>query len=63
VSGPPDARDRCPDTPHALGQGLVEYGLILALMAVVAVVVLVFFGDAIAAALEIIADEIDRASR
>ena len=44
------------------GQGLVEYSLILALMAVVAVVALVFFGDAIAAALQFIGDEIDRSS-
>ena len=44
------------------GQGLVEYGLILSLIALVAVVALVFFGDQLAAALELIGDEIDRAS-
>ena len=44
------------------GQGLVEYSLILALMAVVAVVALVFFGDGIAAVLQLIGDEIDRSS-
>ena len=44
------------------GQGLVEYGLILSLIAVVAVIALVFFGDQLAAALELIGDEIDRAS-
>ncbi len=63
MSGPPHARDGRPDAIHAVGQGLVEYGLILSLMAVVAVVALVFFGDAIAAALQLIGDEIDRASR
>ena len=44
------------------GQGLVEYSLILALMVVVAVIALVFFGDAIAATLQLIGDEIDRTS-
>jgi Flp pilus assembly pilin Flp len=44
------------------GQGLVEYTLILALIAIVAIVALVFFGDAIAALLQIIGDEIDKAS-
>ena len=48
---------------RAAGQGLVEYSLILALMAAVAVIALVFFGDAIALALQVIGDEIDRASR
>lgn len=48
---------------RAAGQGLVEYSLILALMAAVAVIALVFFGDAIAFALQVIGDEIDRASR
>jgi Flp pilus assembly pilin Flp len=44
------------------GQGLVEYGLILSLIAVVAIISLAFFGDQLAAALELIGDEIDRAS-
>ena len=44
------------------GQGLVEYGLILSLIVLVAVISLVFFGDQLAAALELIGDEIDRAS-
>ena len=44
------------------GQGLVEYGLILALSAVVAVVVLVFFGGTLSAVLEAIGEAIQRAS-
>ena len=46
----------------AAGQGLVEYTLILSLIAIVAIVALVFFGDAIAAMLRLIGDEIDRTS-
>jgi Flp pilus assembly pilin Flp len=45
-----------------VGQGLVEYGLILALSALVAVVVLVFFGGTISAVLEAIGQAIERAS-
>jgi Flp pilus assembly pilin Flp len=44
------------------GQGIVEYGLILALSAVVAVVVLVFFGGTLSAVLEVIGEAIERAS-
>ncbi len=44
------------------GQGLVEYGLILALSAAVAVVVLVFFGGTLSAVLEAIGEAIQRAS-
>jgi Flp pilus assembly pilin Flp len=44
------------------GQGLVEYGLILSLMAVAAVVILVFFGDLLAQILAAIGAAIDRAS-
>ena len=44
------------------GQGLVEYGLILTLSAVVAVVVLVFFGGTLSAVLEAIGEAIQRAS-
>jgi Flp pilus assembly pilin Flp len=44
------------------GQGLVEYGLILAGSAVVAVVVLVFFGGTLSAVLEAIGEAIERAS-
>jgi len=45
-----------------VGQGLVEYGLILVLSALVAVVVLVFFGGTISAVLEAIGEAIERAS-
>lgn len=45
------------------GQGLVEYGLILGLGALVAVVVLFFFGDAVREVLRFIADLIDAATR
>ena len=44
------------------GQGLVEYGLILALSAVVAVVVLVFFGGTLSVVLEAIGKAIEGAS-
>jgi Flp pilus assembly pilin Flp len=43
------------------GQGLVEYGLILSLIVVVAIITLVFFGDAVAAALNFIGQVIDSA--
>ena len=45
----------------AAGQGLVEYGLILTLVVVVAVVALVFFGPQLAWALSLIGTEIDKA--
>ena len=41
------------------GQGLVEYGLILGLAALVTVIALVFFGGAIATALSLLGDAID----
>ena len=44
------------------GQGIVEYGLILALSAMVAMVVLVFFGGALSAVLQAIGEAIQRAS-
>jgi len=44
------------------GQGLVEYTLILSLIAAVAVIALVFFGDALTAILQLIGDEIDKSS-
>ena len=49
-------RDR-KDVPQA-GQGVVEYGLILAIMMVVCVVALVFFGDQLAAILGFIASRV-----
>ncbi len=44
------------------GQGLVEYGLILGLGALVALVVLVFFGDVVRDVLRFIADLVDAAT-
>ena len=44
------------------GQGLVEYGLILALSTVVAVVVLVFFGGTLSAVLEAFGQALDQAA-
>ena len=44
------------------GQGLVEYGLILALSTLVAVIVLVFFGGTLSAVLNAVGDAIDAAS-
>ena len=45
-----------------LGQGVVEYGLILALSALVAAVLLVFFGGTLSAILEVIGEAIEGAS-
>ncbi len=45
-----------------LGQGLVEYGLILAMTALVTIITLVFFGGAIATALSLIGSAIDSAT-
>ena len=44
------------------GQGIVEYGLILSLSAVLAVVLLVVFGGTLSAVLEAVGDAIDAAS-
>ena len=44
------------------GQGLVEYGLILSLTAVVATVILVVFGSQLAQVLDIIGSAIDSAT-
>ena len=44
------------------GQGLIEYSLILGLSALVAVVVLVFFGGTLSAVLEAIGQAIEQAS-
>jgi hypothetical protein len=45
-----------------LGQGVVEYGLILALSSLFALVLLVFFGGTLAAILDVIGEAIDQAS-
>ena len=42
------------------GQGLVEFGLIIALVVVIAVIALVFFGPQLAWALSLIGTEIDK---
>lgn len=47
---------------HERGQGIVEYGLILGGIAVVAVVTLVFFGDVVAHVLDLIGGAIDQAT-
>ena len=46
----------------AQGQGVVEYGLLLGLTALVTVVALVFFGGALATALSLIGQAIDSSS-
>jgi Flp pilus assembly pilin Flp len=57
---------RCSAAAVALGsprgQGVVEYGLILALSSLFAVVLLVFFGPTLAAILDVIGEAIDQAS-
>jgi Flp pilus assembly pilin Flp len=40
------------------GQGLIEYGLILAIMAVVCVVSLLFFGDQLSSLLSLVASAV-----
>ena len=54
----PERPLRPADRSGAAGQGLIEYGLILALMAVVCVVSLVFFGDQLSSLLSLIASVI-----
>jgi Flp pilus assembly pilin Flp len=49
-------------TPGARGQGLVEYGLILTLTAVLTTIWLVLFGGTVSDALTAIAVAIDRAT-
>ena len=51
-----------PDHRSARGQGIVEYGLIMALSALLALVLLVFFGGALSAFLQVVGDAIDAAS-
>jgi Flp pilus assembly pilin Flp len=51
--GPLPDRPRLPSPPQG-GQGLVEYGLILMIMAVVCVVSLLFFGDQLSFVLSLI---------
>ena len=56
---PPEAR---PATSLDAGQGVVEYGLILALSALVAAIVHLFFGGTLSAVLEAIGEMIEGAS-
>jgi Flp pilus assembly pilin Flp len=44
------------------GQGIVEYGLILALSALLAMILLVFFGGTLSAFLQVVGDAIDAGS-
>jgi Flp pilus assembly pilin Flp len=46
----------------SVGQGIVEYGLILSLSALLAIVLLVFFGGTLSAVLQAVGDAIDAAS-
>ena len=52
-----------PPRRQARGQGIVEYGLILGLSAVVTIVVLVFLGGTLSDVLAAIGRAIDAASR
>jgi Flp pilus assembly pilin Flp len=49
-----------PDRPSGAqgGQGVVEYGLILAIMLIVCVVALIFFGDQLSSILDFIASRV-----
>jgi Flp pilus assembly pilin Flp len=49
-------------TSRIRGQGIVEYGLILSLSALLAVVLLVFFGGTLSAFLQAVGDAIDAAT-
>ena len=51
----PRGRVRCARTA---GQGLIEYGLILSIMAIVCIVSLVFFGDQLSSLLSLIASAV-----
>ncbi len=51
-----------PDLGTGRGQGLVEYGLILALTSLLTVLILVVFGGTLADILDLIGDTIDSSS-
>jgi Flp pilus assembly pilin Flp len=55
---------RRPNPPERAirGQGIVEYGLILSLSALLALVLLVFFGGTLSVFLQVIGDAIDAGS-
>ena len=52
--------DRARGDERALGQGVVEFGLILAVAALVAVIAIVFFGAQLAAILDLIGAQVER---
>jgi Flp pilus assembly pilin Flp len=55
---PEARRTRILRANHQSGQGLIEYGLILALMAVVCAVSLLFFSDQLSSLLSLIASAV-----
>ncbi|MGD0123576.1 MAG: hypothetical protein ABSC46_13610 [Candidatus Limnocylindrales bacterium] len=57
VPARPAPRER-PASLCAAGQGLIEYGLILGIMAIVCIVSLVFFGDQLSSLLSLIASAV-----
>lgn len=57
----PDPRRPRPLPPGA-GQGIVEYGLILSGSALLAAILLLFFGGTVSAFLQVVGDAIDAAS-
>jgi Flp pilus assembly pilin Flp len=61
-SGRPRRPSGRPRRPAPTGQGIVEYGLILALSACLAVVLLVVFGGTLSAVLRAVGDAIDAAT-
>ena len=58
----PDEAVRGRDSWAERGQGIVEYGLILSLSALLAIVVLVFMGGTLAEVLDYLARTIDEAT-
>ena len=61
--GPAPTPERCVGHAHPrrgseLGQGLIEYGLILAVMAVVCAVSLLFFSDQLSSLLSLVASAV-----
>jgi Flp pilus assembly pilin Flp len=58
----PDPARRPGERLIGRGQGIVEYGLILGLSALLTVVLLVFFGGTLSVVLQAVGDAIDAAS-
>jgi Flp pilus assembly pilin Flp len=58
TASPPGSAQSCPRGHTQSGQGLVEYGVILVIMAVACVVSLVFFGDQLSSLLSLIASAV-----